>query len=100
VTTGHSSRPGSPVFTGPRAALRVLLASRSIIDQHRTANRNALTALLRSADLDVDARKPLSDAHIRVVAAWRIGRNDASATAVTIARREARGPSCPSSGWW
>jgi transposase len=79
-----------PRRTGPRAALRVLLASRSIIDQQRTANRNALTALLRSADLGVGARKPLTDAQIRVVAAWRIAQNEASATAVTIARREAR----------
>lgn len=78
-----------PRQTGPRAALRVLLASRSIIDQQRTANRNALTALLRSVDLDVDARKPLTDTQIRVIAAWRTGRA-ASADASVIARREAR----------
>ncbi len=70
-----------PRQAGARAALRVLLASRSIIDQQRTANRNALTALLRSVDLDVDARKPLTDAQIRVIAAWRIGRGATAAAA-------------------
>ena len=79
-----------PRQTGARAALRVLLASRSIIDQQRTANRNALTALLRSVDLDVDARKPLTDAQIRVIATWRIGRGATAAAASGIARREAR----------
>jgi hypothetical protein len=49
-----------PRQTGRRVALRVLLASRSIIDQQRTANRNALNALLRSVDLGIDARKAVS----------------------------------------
>lgn len=79
-----------PRQSGQRAALPILLASRSIIDQQRTANRNALTALTRGIDLGIDARKPLSDAQVRAVAAWRIGRCEESATAVTIARREAR----------
>ena len=79
-----------PRQTGPRAALRVLLASRSIIDQQRTANRNALTALLRTIDLDVDARKPLTDTQIRVIAAWRTTRTAAAVDASVIARREAR----------
>lgn len=78
-----------PRQSGPRTALRVLLASRSIMDQQRTANRNALTALLRSVDLSVDARKPLTDAQIRAIAAWRTSPT-ASVDAVAIARREAR----------
>lgn len=78
-----------PRQTGPRAALRILLASRSIIDQQRTANRNALTALLRTVDLGVDARKPLTDAQIRTIAAWRNSRA-ASSDASGIARREGR----------
>jgi len=32
-----------------------------------------LTALLRSFDLGIDARKPLTDAQVRAVAAWRVG---------------------------
>ena len=78
-----------PRQSGPRAALRVLLAARSIIDQQRTANRNALTALLRGVDLGVDARKPLADSQIRAIATWRAGRT-ASPDAWVIARREAR----------
>ena len=78
-----------PRQTGPRAALRVLLASRSIIDQQRTANRNALTALLRTIDLGIDARKPLTDAQIRTIAAWRTSRTGSS-DALAIARRESR----------
>ncbi len=79
-----------PRQSGPRAALRVLLASRSIIDQQRTANRNALTALLRSIDLEVDARKPLSDSQIRAIGAWRPGRASVASDPLIIARREAR----------
>lgn len=78
-----------PRQSGPRAALRVLLAARSIIDQQRTANRNALTALLRTIDLGVDARTPLTDNQVRAVAAWRTGRTTSS-DALVIARREAR----------
>lgn len=78
-----------PRQTGPRAALQILLASRSIIDQQRTANRNALTALLRTVDLGVDARKPLTDPQIRSIAAWRTSRTTSS-EALVIARREGR----------
>lgn len=78
-----------PRQSGPRAALRVLLAARSIIDQQRTANRNALTALLRVIDLGVDARKPLTDTQIRSIAAWRTSRTT-SPDPLIIARREGR----------
>lgn len=73
---------------GTRSALRVLLASRAIIDQQRTANRNALTALARTTDLGIDARYPLTNAQLRQIANWRI-RQPALAP-VDIARREAR----------
>lgn len=79
-----------PRQSGRRTALRVLLASRSIIDQQRTANRNALNALLRSIDLGIDARKAVTDQHVRTIAAWRIGRTTASSDPMAIARREAR----------
>jgi transposase len=79
-----------PRQTGPRQALRILLATRSIVDQQRTANRNALTALTRTIDLGIDARKPLTDAQIRTIAAWRTGANPAGADPLVIARREAR----------
>src|SRR5690606_20808086 len=76
-----------PRRSGDRAALRVLLASRSLTDQQRTANKNALTALLRTTDVGVDARKPLTDAQISTIAAWRTGRDEPSHR---IFREEAR----------
>lgn len=60
-----------PRAAGTRAAVRILLASRSLLDHQRTANRNALTALLRGTDLGIDARSSLRDAQITTVAAWR-----------------------------
>ncbi|WP_217585107.1 IS110 family transposase [Microbacterium sp. GbtcB4] len=76
-----------PRRTGDRTALRVLLAARALVDQQRTANRNALTALVRSIDLSVDARKPLTDAQIATIAAWRTNRDDAT---TRVFREEAR----------
>lgn len=68
----------------------MLLASRSILDQQRTANRNALLALLRSVDLEIDARKPLTDAQVRTIATWRTTHSTAHHDPLSIARREAR----------
>ncbi|UXA15810.1 IS110 family transposase (plasmid) [Mycobacterium sp. SMC-8] len=70
--------------------LRILLAARRILDQQRTANRNALTALLRTVDLGVDARKPLHDNQIRAIAVWRINQKQAAMSNHVVARREAR----------
>lgn len=73
-----------------REDLRILLAARRILDQQRTANRNALTALLRTVDLGVDARKPLHDNQIRAIAAWRVNHKAAGANNHAVARQEAR----------
>lgn len=83
-------RLSKPRQAGQRTALRVLLASRSILDQQRTANRNALLALLRSVDLGIDARKPLTDAQVHTIAAWRTSRSTTQSDPLLIARREAR----------
>jgi hypothetical protein len=56
---------------GVRAAVRVLLAARDHMSTERTATINALTALLRVADLGIDARRPLTGAQITTVAGWR-----------------------------
>lgn len=61
---------------------------RRAIDSRRTGDRNMLTALLRSFDLGIDARKPLTDVQVRAVAAWR-ARRDGYTAARTI-RDEAR----------
>ncbi len=82
-------RLAQPRSAGVRGTLRVLLAARSLMDQQRTANRNALNALVRTTDLDVDARRPLTNAQIREIAAWRIGRQEAL-TPLGIVRQEAR----------
>ena len=71
---------------GVRAAVRVLIASRDHISTERTSAANALTALIRVADLGIDARRPLTAAQITAMAAWR-ARDEDLATAV--ARREA-----------
>ena len=78
----------TPRSDGIRAALRVLLAGRLAMDSRRTADRNALTALLRSFDLGVDVRKPLTEAQLREVAGWR--RRPAENAPMTTIRQEAR----------
>ncbi|WP_415854101.1 IS110 family transposase [Sinomonas sp. G460-2] len=78
----------APRADGLRSALRVLLVARRAIDVRRTSDRNMLTALLRSFDLGVDARKPLTDAQVRTVAAWRARPSDD--TAMRTIREEGR----------
>lgn len=56
---------------GLRPALRVLTSARENMSSERTASVNALTALLRTADLGLDARKPLTNGQITEVASWR-----------------------------
>ena len=71
---------------GVRAAVRVLIASRDHISTERTSAANALTALIRVADLGIDARRPLTAAQITAMAAWRARDED---LATTVARKEA-----------
>ncbi|WP_121259009.1 IS110 family transposase [Nocardioides ferulae] len=75
---------------GVRAALRTLITAREHMTDDRTACVNGLTALLRVADLGVDARKPLTGQQIREVAAWRArSREIAEDVATATARAEA-----------
>lgn len=71
---------------GIRAAVRVLIASRDHITAERTAAINALTALLRTTDLGIDARISLTGGQITTIAGWR-SRDEGLALA--IARTEA-----------
>ncbi len=48
---------------GVRAAVRVLVTSRDHMSAERTAAVNALTALLRVADLGIDPRRPPTSSH-------------------------------------
>ena len=56
------------------------------MDTQRTADRNALTALLRAIDLGLDVRTALTNAQIDTIAAWR----DRTGDDVAVARSEAR----------
>lgn len=56
---------------GIHAALKVLLTARDELARERTRAINALTALLRTVDLGVDARRALGKRAIHEVAAWR-----------------------------
>ena len=75
-----------------RAALRVVVTARDHMTVERTANVNALIALLRVVDLGIDARKRLTSKPVRDVSRWRIRDEDlgaatARAEAVRLATR-------------
>ena len=77
---------------GARAALRVLVAARDHMTAERTAAVNALTGLVRVADLGIDARRPLTGKQITEVSKWRtraeeLGLATARAEAVRLAKR-------------
>ena len=71
---------------GVRAALRVLITARDHITNERTAAINALLALLRVADLGVDARGTLNAHQVSEIAAWRTRTEE---LAISVARNEA-----------
>jgi len=75
-----------PRAGGIRTAIRVLVSARGQMGTERTKIINALTALVRSVDLGVDARKALTSAQITTIAGWRT-RDEDPATAAC--RREA-----------
>lgn len=73
-------------------ALRVLTVARDHLNVERTRCINALTALLRSHDLGVDARRSLTPQQITTIAGWRrreepFGIATARAEAVRLAKR-------------
>ncbi|MCI0142625.1 IS110 family transposase [Arthrobacter bambusae] len=76
-----------PRAEGARDALRVLLAARRSMDGQRTADRHALTALARTMDLGIDARKAITDRQLHTIAAWRDRPTDDVST--KVARSEA-----------
>lgn len=73
-------------------ALRVLTVARDHLNVERVRSINALTALVRSHDLGVDARKALTSQQVATIAGWRrrdepIGVTTARAEAVRLAKR-------------
>ena len=75
-----------PRAGGTRTAIRVLVSARDQMGTERTKTINTLTALVRSVDLGVDARKALTSAQITTIAGWRARDED---PAVAACRREA-----------
>ncbi|MEE9098321.1 IS110 family transposase [Pseudarthrobacter phenanthrenivorans] len=71
---------------GVRAALRVLVTARQSMTTDRTRTVNALTALLRTNDLGLDARSSLTGGQILEVSRWRAHEEP---LAVSVARSEA-----------
>jgi transposase len=69
-----------------RVAMRVLVVAREQMTGERTRAVNALTALVRTIDLGIDARKPLTAGQITTIAAWRDRSEDAT---TATCRREA-----------
>jgi hypothetical protein len=77
---------------GIRAAVRVLVVAREGINAERTRAINALTALVRTVELGVDARRALSRLQIATIATWRarnepLERSTARREAIRLARR-------------
>jgi hypothetical protein len=71
---------------GARHALRVLVAARDQMAVEKTMNINALTALLRTNELGIDARQPLTMAQIGVASRWQ---HRVEPLAIATARDEA-----------
>ncbi len=69
----------------------MLVCAREQMTAERTAKVNSLTALVRTVDLGVDARRPLGGSQITEISRWRSRDGDlASATARTEAVRVAK----------
>ena len=79
-----------PRVGNERKALRILLGARRNLAAQQTTNKNALIALLRSIELGVDARRPLTPVDYKLIAAWRIGNPAASPVDQFAARSEAK----------
>ena len=71
---------------GVRQAIRILITARDSLTTDRTRTVNALTALLRTNDLGVDARKALTKTQIVEVSTWRSRKEE---LALSVARGEA-----------
>ncbi|MFT3969188.1 MAG: IS110 family transposase [Micropruina sp.] len=71
-----------------RSALQILLTARDSMRRDRTRSKNALTALLRTHPLGLDARTGVTRAQINQITAWRQRPTDT--TTIGVARAEAR----------
>ncbi|HVA11369.1 MAG TPA: transposase [Candidatus Dormibacteraeota bacterium] len=81
-------RLSTPRLGDTRRSLRIVLGARRQLVVQQVASKNALMALLRGIALDVDARKPLSQAAYKTISLWRVQSN--SVDVLTVARTEAK----------
>lgn len=72
---------------GIRAATQTLLTVREHMVRESTAAINALTAIVRTANLGVDARKPLTGKQITQISAWQ--RRETQSIEISVARAQA-----------
>lgn len=80
-----------PRRVGTRSALRVTVGAREQMNLERTRTINALTALARTEDLGIDARKALTHKQISTIARRRAKASTSSAAIISNeARRLAR----------
>lgn len=75
-----------------QTALRLLTLGREQMNADRVRSINAVTALVRSEDLGIDARHPLTHAQILTIASWRhrdesLGRTVARSEAIRLAKQ-------------
>ncbi|PYI65467.1 IS110 family transposase [Arthrobacter livingstonensis] len=77
-----------PRAEGNREALRILLNARDAMERQGTSDRLILTALLRTMDLGIDARKALTDTQVLEISRWRTLRREDLQT--RTARAEAK----------
>src|SRR5699024_1454934 len=75
-----------------QSALQIMLTARDELARERTRAVNALTALLRTIDLGIDARRAVGMKVIRQIASWRsrkepLGLATARAEAIRLAQR-------------
>ncbi|MGA8993553.1 MAG: transposase [Nocardioidaceae bacterium] len=85
---------GTAVAGQDQVALQVLTTAREQLNAERLRAINALTALVRTHDLGIDARRSLTRTQIRQIAAWRrrsvpVGLTTARTEAVRLAGRVA-----------
>ncbi|MGH9305637.1 MAG: IS110 family transposase [Acidimicrobiales bacterium] len=63
-----------------RVAMRVLVVAREQMTAERTRAINVLVALVRTIDLGIDARRPLTVGQIKTIAGWRHRDEDVTTT--------------------
>ena len=71
---------------GVRQSVRILVTARDSMSKDRTRSINALTALARTNELGLDARRKLTGTQITTVSRWRARQEELS---LSIARAEA-----------